>query len=277
MTLDRLHNQFSAAEARQRCLRYRKRMLDVSQHLAAIHMAPALSALEITDACYNALMRRGEDGSFIDTFVMSKGHGYLCQATILEDLGIMPSEQMDSYGTPKSRLGGHPDHGVWGIEASTGSLGHGFGMAVGMAAADRIKGDDRRIYVIVGDGEMQEGSSWEAVMMAATLELKNLVVFCDYNDSQGLGPISESHPYLEPLAAKVKEFGWEVADVNGHDAEQIVGAVRGRSGERPFFCVCRTIKGRGVSYMENVPIWHYRSPNKDEYAQAIAELAEVAS
>ncbi len=277
MTIDRLHNQLNASEARQRCMRYRRRMLEVSQHLAAIHMAPALSALELTDACYNTLMRRDEAGNFIDTFLMSKGHGYLCQATVLEDLGIMPKDQMDNYGTPKSRLGGHPDYGVWGIEASTGSLGHGFGMAVGMAAADRIKGDDRRIYVVVGDGEMQEGSSWEAITMAATLHLNNLVVFCDYNNAQGLGPISESHPYLDPLTAKVREFGWEVADINGHDVEAIVAAVDNRAGERPFFCVSRTIKGRGVSYMEHVPIWHYRSPNPEEYAQAIAELKEVAS
>lgn len=268
---------FDAAAARRRCLGYRRRILEVSQRVGALHIAPAFSCLEMTDAIYHGLMRRNPDGSTDDTFIMSKGHGCVAQYLILEDHGVLNHGDLEAYCTPQGRLGAHPDYGVPGIEASTGSLGHGLGIAVGMAAADRILGDDRRIYVILGDGEMQEGSVWEAIMMAPNLKLNNLVALLDFNDFQGLGRTSESHPFFDPIAEKVRSFGWEAADINGHDADALVGAVTGRRGDRPMFVVCRTVKGRGVSYMENEPIWHYRSPNPQEYSQALAELAEVAS
>lgn len=270
-------NRFDVAEARRRCLRYRRYILDISQRIGALHIAPAFSCLEIVDVIYHGLMRRDADGTFRDTFLMSKGHGCIAQYVILEDLGILAPDDLANYCTPQGRLGAHPDYGVPGIAASTGSLGHGLGIAVGMGAADRILGADRRIFVVVGDGEMQEGSIWEAIMMAPNLDLHNLVVFLDHNDFQGLGRTSESHPYFDPMTEKVRTFGWEAAEVNGHDAAAIEAAVRARRGDRPLFVVCRTVKGKGVSYMENAPIWHYRSPNPEEYARAIAELAEVGA
>lgn len=230
----------------------------------------------MVDVIYNGLMRRDAEGRFIDTFLMSKGHGYMAQAMILEENGILPSEELQKYCTPAGMLGAHPDYGVPGIEASTGSLGHGFGMAVGMAAADKILGQDKITYVIVGDGEMQEGSVWEAIMMAPNLGLTNLVCFLDFNNYQSFGKTSESHPYFDPMTEKVESFGWETVDLNGHDAGAITAAVLNREGNRPFFVSGRTIKGKGVSYMENMPIWHYRSPNEEEYKQAVTELAEVA-
>jgi transketolase len=175
------------------------------------------------------------------------------------------------------RLGAHPDYGTPGIEASTGSLGHGMGIAAGMAHADKIKGDERSVFVVLSDGEMQEGSTWEAIMMAANLNLNNLVALLDLNDFQGLGRTSETHPHFYPILDKIRAFGWETVEVNGHDAGAIFEAVTSRDGRSPFFLVGKTVKGKGVSYMENVPIWHYRSPNKEEYAQAMAELAEIAS
>jgi transketolase len=264
------------SRARQRCQVYRRRILDVSQKIAALHIAPAFSTIEMVDAIYNHLMRYGSDGRSRDTFIMSKGHGYMSQAMVLVEQGILSSTDLDQYCTPEGRLGAHPDYGVPGIEASTGSLGHGLGIAVGMAAADRIRGDDRRVFVVIGDGEAQEGSVWEAIMMAPNLHLANLVVFLDFNDYQGLGRTSETHPHFDPIAEKVRSFGWEVADIDGHDWAGIVNTVQGRQGDRPMFVVCRTIKGQGVSFMQNDPIWHYRSPNKDEYKQAILEI-EMAS
>jgi transketolase len=240
--------------------------------VSALHIAPAFSCLEAVDAIYHGLMRRDAAGNTPDTFVMSKGHGYMAQAVILEDLGVLTARDLATYCMPEGRLGAHPDYGVPGIEATTGSLGHGFGMAVGMAAADRIRGDDRRIYVLIGDGEFQEGSVWEAIMMAANLGLGNLTVFLDFNDYQGLGRTSESHPFLDPVAEKLRSFGWAAADVDGHESGRLIDAVRRCAGNQPSFIVCRTVKGQGVSFMQNDPIWHYRSPNKDEYAKALAEI-----
>ena len=263
---------WDAAAASERCRAYRKRILEISQRVSALHIAPAFSCLEIVDVVYHGLMRRTNKGPFLDTFIMSKGHGYMSQAVVLEDLGILECRDIDEYCTPHGRLGAHPDYGVPGIEATTGSLGHGLGIAVGMAAADYIMGADRRIYVVIGDGELQEGSIWEALTMAPNLGLSNLTVFLDFNDYQGLGRTSESHPFLDPVTEKVRSFGWAAADVNGHDSRQIVSAVQQNRGNQPTFVVCRTVKGQGVSYMQNDPIWHYRSPNKEEYARALAEI-----
>ena len=270
-------NSIDVVAARRRCLRYRRRILDISQQVSALHVAPAFSCLEIVDSVYHELMRRREDKSTADTFLMSKGHGCVAQYVILEDLGILSKQDIDLYCKPGGQLGAHPDLGVPGIEASTGSLGHGLGMAVGMSYADRLKGEDRAVFVVLGDGEMQEGSIWEAIMMAANLRLNNLIVFADVNDFQGLGRTSETHPFFYPVPEKALAFGWDAAEVNGHDHQAIYDAVMGRRADRPMLVVCRTIKGKGVSYMENVPIWHYRSPNPQEYKQAIDALAEVSS
>jgi transketolase len=271
---------YDAATARQRCLRYRRRILDISQQVTALHVAPAFSCLEIVDVLYHGLMRRdpAQAGhAFLDSFVMSKGHGCLSQYVILEEFGILATKDLQEYCTPAGRLGAHPDYGVPGIEASTGSLGHGMGICTGMACAEKIKGTDRRIFVVLSDGEMQEGSTWESMMMAANLRLDNLVAVLDLNDFQGLGRTSETHPSFYPVGEKVRAFGWEAGEVNGHDAAALHQGIASREGGKPFFLVARTVKGRGVSYMENVPIWHYRSPSREEYLKALDELAEVAS
>jgi transketolase len=173
---------------------------------------------------------------------------------------------------PTARLGTHPDYGNPGIEASTGALGHGLSMAVGMALAERGRGTGGIVYTVLSDGEVQEGSTWEAVLMGSSLKLSNIVAFVDNNDFQSLGRTSETHPSFYPLAAKFEAFGWETAEIDGHDPAAIHAAVAGRSGTRPMMACARTIKGKGVSYMENLPIWHYRSPNRDEYVQALREL-----
>jgi transketolase len=270
---------FDVAASRRRCMSYRRRILDISQQVPALHAAGAFSCLEMVDVIYHGLMRRDEGAStrFIDSFVMSKGHGCLAQYVILEALGILTRRDLDLYCTPSGQLGCHPDYGVPGIEASTGSLGHGLGMATGMAYADRIKGEDGRVYVVLSDGELQEGSTWEAMQMAANLAADNLVAFVDLNDMASLSRMSETHPAFYPVLDKIRAFGWETAEVNGHDAGALHAAVSGREGGRPFMLVGKTVKGRGVSFMESVPIWHYRSPSRDEYAKAVAELTEVTS
>lgn len=269
-----MSNKFNTIESKQRCIKYRRRILEISQNVSALHIAPAFSCIEIVDAIYNNLMRRKDPLLFDDCFLMSKGHGVIAQYVVLEDLNVISTKEISNYCKPGGRLGAHPDLGNPGIEASTGSLGHGLSIAAGMAYADKIKGQDRITYVILGDGEMQEGSIWEAIMMAPNLKLDNLIVFCDYNNYQGLGKTSETHPNFLPLSEKVRSFGWEALDINGHDTLEIVNAVIRRAGQKPLMITCHTVKGNGVSYMIDAPIWHYRSPNSDEYAQALSELED---
>jgi transketolase len=274
-------NRFDAAAAQQRCVKYRRRVLDISQHVSALHIAPAFSCLEIVDCIYHGLMQPAEGGKSPDTFLMSKGHGCMAQYVILEDLGVMPRSELDRYCTANGLLGAHPDYGCPGIEASTGALGHGLAMALGMAIAERNHaakgGRPGTIYAVLSDGEMQEGSTWEAVMMASSFGVSNLVAVIDNNDFQSLGRTSETHPSFYPLGEKLVAFGWEVAEVNGHDAGAFYDAVTGREGGKPFIVVAKTVKGRGVQFMENVPIWHYRAPNPDEYQLATASLVEISS
>src|SRR5262249_6649036 len=153
----------------------------------------------------------------------------------------------------------HPDLGIPGIEASTGSLGHGLGIGVGMALADKVFGQDRVVYAVLSDGELQEGSTWEVMLLAPTLGIKNLVAVVDLNDFQSLGQTSKIHPNFYPVLDKVRAFGWETTEVDGHNAQQIYDAICSRTGKAPFMLLAKTVKGKGVSYMENVPIWHYRS------------------
>ena len=222
-------------------------------------------------------MRRKLDGTSPDTFLMSKGHGCMIQYVVLEERGVLSREDLDLYCKPNGRLGCHPDYGNPGIEASTGSLGHGLSMAVGMALAERGRRTDGIIYTVLSDGEVQEGSTWEAVMMASSFGCSNLVAFVDNNDFQSLGRTSETHPSFYPLVDKFTAFGWETVEIDGHDSLAVFEAVTSRRGGRPFMVVAKTTKGKGVSYMENVPIWHYRSPSPKEYAQAAAELEKAAS
>jgi len=256
--------------AADRCRRYRRHILDISQRGVVLHIAPAFSCLELVDAVYHELMRR--DGDLPDTFILSKGHGCLSQYVILEDLGVLTAAHLEGYCKPGGMLGSHPDYGIPGIEASTGSLGHGLGLGVGMALADKVRGDDRQVFVVLSDGELQEGSVWEAMMLAPSLGITNLVALVDLNDFQSLGRTSETLPNFYPMKDKVEAFGWECREVNGHDSPAIVAAVKSRSGQKPMMVLGRTTKGKGVSYMENVPIWHYRSPSPEEYQQAIREL-----
>jgi transketolase len=246
--------------------------LDISQRVSALHIGGAFSCLEIVDCIYNELMRRDGSGKSVDTFLMSKGHGCMIQYVVLEDLGILSTADIDAYCTPRGRLGTHPDYRNPGIEASTGSLGHGLAMVVGMALAERARKTGGIIYTVLSDGEVQEGSTWEATLAASALGLSNIVAFVDNNDFQSLGRTSITCPTFYPLAAKFEAFGWETVEIDGHDPHAIYTAVIERSGKKPLMVVGKTTKGKGISYMENAPIWHYRSPNANEYQQAIREL-----
>lgn len=265
-------NTFDATEAEARCKTFRRRILDISQQVSALHIGSAYSCTEIVDCVYYGLMRHERPADSRDRFVMSKGHGCMIQYVILEEMGILSRNDLDQYCTADGILGCHPDYGNPGIEASTGSLGHGLSMAVGMAYAEKHDGGDGITYCVLSDGEVQEGSTWEATMMASSLGVHNLVAFMDNNDFQSLGRTSETHPSFYPIIEKYEAFGWECVEVPGHDSNAIFDAVNARKGDKPLMVACKTTKGKGVSYMENVPIWHYRSPSPEEYQQAIGEI-----
>jgi transketolase len=207
-----------------------------------------------------------------DVFLMSKGHGCMILYVILVERGVLNEDDLRDYCNPNGRLGAHPDFGVPGIAASTGSLGHGLSIAVGQAYAETLKRSPVRVFCVISDGELQEGSTWEAIMMAANLRLPNLTVIVDNNDFSGLERVSSGHPFVYPIADKFRSFGWTATDCDGHDHASLVTALRISDGVRPHAVVAQTIKGRGVSYMENENLWHYRSPNETEYELGLREL-----
>ena len=209
-----------------------------------------------------------------DRFVLSKGHASAALYATLAERGFFPVQDLDTYMQPLSPLNGHPDRNkVPGVEANTGPLGHGLPIAVGMAAAARLDGASWRTFVLTGDGELQEGSNWEAIMAAAHLGLDNLTVIVDRNRLQQ-GDRTETTIQLEPLADRWRAFGWSVVDVDGHDVEALMamlGALPKEPG-RPTCVIARTNKGRGVSFIEDRVEWHHRVPTDEELAAALREL-----
>jgi len=198
----------------------------------------------------------------------------MAQYVMLHRLGFLTDEDLQNYCVAGGQLGAHPDWGVPGIGASTGSLGHGLGMSVGSAYAQQLENKGACTYVLISDGELQEGSTWEAIMMGSNLKLSNLTLFIDLNDRISMAKLSQEHSSLFPLAPKFESFGWMVQEVDGHDSAAISTSILKASEEQtcPQVIICNTVKGKGISFMEDIPIWHYRSPNEDEYRLALAEL-----
>ncbi len=260
--------------SRERCLKYRKRILDISQNVSALHLGGAFSALEMVDFIYYELLVNKFPGS---KFIMSKGHGCMSQYVVLNSLGIIKDKDLDEYCTENGILGCHPDYGNPGIFASTGSLGHGMGLCTGIAHAYKIKQNDKKIITILSDGELQEGSTWESLMMASNLKLDNLIIFIDHNGSQSFGHTIETHPSFYPIENKLKSFVCDLESVNGHNIEELHNVFNNfdMNNNKPKIIFANTVKGRGVDFIENKPIWHYRSPTKEEYNIAIKNLKEV--
>jgi transketolase len=228
------------------------------------HLGAAFSMIEIFRVLYDEVLkfRAAEpDWPERDRCILSKGHGCLALYAILADKGFFPESELDKFCAFDGILGGHPDAGkVPGVEASTGALGHGVSIGVGMALSARLDGSKRSVYVVTGDGEINEGSVWEAAMSAAKHRLDNLTILVDYNKLQSYGATSEVLD-LEPLADKWAAFGFAVAEIDGHD----VAALRDTLAPRPFAAgkplavICHTVKGRGVDFAENNPKWHHQS------------------
>ncbi len=206
-----------------------------------------------------------------DRFVMSKGHAAVSLYAVLAMRGFIDEDELSTFAQPLSRLSGHPNRvKVPGVETNTGPLGHGFPVAVGMAIGAGLAGADWRTFVIVGDGELQEGSNWEAAMLAGHRGLSNLVLIVDRNHLQQ-GARTEDTNGLNPLDDKFRAFGWEVAEVDGHDVEALREALTA-SHARPLVVIARTVKGKGVSFMEDIAAWHHKVPSPEQVTAALEEL-----
>ena len=242
------------------------------------HIGSAFSLVEILRVLYDDVLRfdpKNPDWPQRDRCILSKGHGCLALYAVLVDKGFLPASELDKFCKRDGILGGHPEaHKVPGVEASTGSLGHGLAIGVGMALNARIDKAGYRVFVVVSDGESQEGSTWEAALCAAKHKLAHLTVLVDYNKQQSYGTIAEVLD-LEPFAEKWRSFGFAVTEVNGHNVDELRAAVKRLplEPEKPTAIICHTVKGKGISFCEGNLSWHHKTKVSDEEIKALyAEL-----
>ncbi|MCI0533676.1 MAG: transketolase [Verrucomicrobiales bacterium] len=255
----------------------RKRILTMVHRAGSGHVGGSLSSVEIVVALYYQLMRHDPAKPRWperDRFILSKGHCTPVIYAVLADSGYFPLEQLDCFRRPGSHLQGHPyQPKTPGIEASTGTLGLGLSTAMGMALGAKLRGQSHYYYTLCGDGELQEGQIWEAALFGHKYKLDNVIAFTDRNYLQTDGNSEEIMP-LDPLAPKWRSFGWNTVEIDGHNFSQIIEAVREAKTRRgtPTMIIARTVKGKGVSFMENVVNWHGIPPNREQYERAMAEL-----
>ncbi len=260
-----------------KCLDVRRDVISMIHSAGSGHPGGSLSAVEILTVLYFHEMNiRPDDPHWIerDKFILSKGHAAPLLYAILAERGFIQKTELETFNAPGSNLQKHLDmHLVPGVELSTGSLGQGLSVAVGMTLNSRLENIDNFVYVLVGDGEMQEGQIWEAAMAAAQYKVQRIIVFLDKNNCQVDG-FTQDICNVDPVDAKWLSFGWHVQTIDGHDVDQIISAVDQAKKEqgKPHIIIANTTKGKGISFMENKPEWHARSLNKDEYTQAMHDL-----
>jgi transketolase len=257
--------------------RLRGRLVAMSHRAQAPHLASALSCVDILVAAYWTALRidpQQPGDPQRDRFILSKGHAGAALYAVLAERGFFPQEWLDQYGEAGGRLPEQLSPGcVPGVEAATGSLGHGLSLGVGMALAARIQQRDYRVWVVLSDGECNEGAVWEAALFAAAQRVGHLAVVIDYNRWQATGRSNEVMA-LQPLADKWTAFGWRAREVDGHNLAELAAAMQPPPAgtDRPLCLVAHTVKGRGVSFMEDNNDWHYRIPTADQVQAARSEL-----
>ncbi len=255
----------------------RIRDLQAVYEAGAGHIGGEMSAVDILTALYFKVLRVWPDQPTHhdrDRFVLSKGHVALALYVTLAKRGFLPEDELHTFLKPHSRLNGHPNcNKVPGVETNTGPLGHGLPVAVGMAKAAKLLGAGYHTYVLTGDGEMQEGSNWEAISSAAQFGLNNLTLIIDHNRFQQGAALKDTND-LAPFPPKLLSFGWDVTEINGNAMAEIVPALEKRT-DRPHCVVAHTNKGQGISFMQDRGDWHHRVPNADQYQIALAELSET--
>jgi transketolase len=257
-------------------LRLRRRVVRMCSSGGSAHVGSNLSMADIMAVLYGEVLRVDPaDPAWPDRdrFILSKGHACACVYAVLAERRFLPLETLDQHYQNGSDLWGHVSHkAAPGVEFSTGALGHGLGVAAGMALQLRRAGGQQRVYAVLSDGECDEGSTWEAALFAAHHGLGSLCAVVDYNRLQGLGSVSETLE-LEPFALKWRAFGWTAIQVDGHDHDALKAAfAEAARSARPTCILADTIKGRGVSFMENSVLWHYRIPQGAELEAALREL-----
>ncbi len=268
---------YNPDKTRALAARLRRHAVEMTHRGGSSHVASCLSMADVIAALYGEVLNVDPDNPRWperDRFILSKGHAGACVYAALAERGFFPVQELAQHYQNGSIFSGHVSHkGVPGVEVSTGSLGHGLPVATGMAWRLHQRGDRQRVFAVLSDGECDEGSNWEAIMFAAHHKLDNLVVVVDYNRIQSLGPVSETIG-LEPFADKWRAFNWGVRQIDGHDHDALLGAFAQLPFEpgRPSVILAETTKGKGVSFMENEVLWHYRSPQGEEYEAAVAEL-----
>ena len=225
------------------------------------HIPSALSILDILWVLYDKVLKPE------DKFVLSKGHGCLALYAVLAEKGIISKVDLDNFCTLNGSLGGHPDmNKITGVEASTGSLGHGLPIAVGMAMARKINGTEGRVYCLVGDGECNEGSIWESLLIASHHNLTNLTCIVDYNRS------TDRALRLDNITDKFHAFGWAVCQINGHDHKLLEHFLSNPTPREPYVIIAETVKGKGIKRMEDNPEWHHKIPTTEEFNEILQEL-----
>jgi transketolase len=254
----------------------RKLSLHMVVNSRASHIGSALSITDILSVLYFDILRINKSdlsNQARDIFILSKGHACVSVYAVLGLMDFFPLTELDSYGNNDSNFMNHISHKVPGVEFSTGSLGHGLPFGIGKALGSKIRSSQNKVFVVVGDGELDEGSNWEALLFASHHKLDNLILIVDYNNLQSLTTVKDTLN-LEPLSDKFQSFGANVFQVDGHDHLALVEVFK-RSIEiigKPTVIIAKTIKGKGVSYMENKVKWHYSTPSHEELQIAINEI-----
>jgi len=266
-------------QLQEKSIRLRRRILEIIKRAGAGHTGGSLSCLDILNVLYNRILRVSPETFSTDRnrdrYIQSKGHSVEALYAVLADRGFFPQEKLETLCQYDSPFVGHPTRDVHGIEQNTGALGHGLPIGVGTAIAGKKDNRDYRVFVLMGDGELAEGSNWEAAMAAAHYDLDNLIAIIDHNTLQITGRTRDVCSN-EPLDEKFRAFEWEVRVVDGHSYAALTNALTKPSpDQKPIAIIANTIKGRGVSFMEDVAKWHHGVPSDAEYVKAIAELDEA--
>ena len=255
----------------------RRRMLQLIVDAGAGHTGGGLSCLDILNVLYNRVLNitpETVDSPTRDRYVQSKGHCVEALYAVMADRGYFPDSDLNTVCHYKSYYVGHPTRKIKGMEMNTGALGHGLPICLGMALAAKQDGNAFRGFTLLGDGELAEGSNWEAAMAAAHYKLDNLVAILDHNTLQITGHTKDVMSN-EPLDEKWRAFGWEVRSINGHDYAELTKALTTPHPGKPLFIIANTVKGKGVSFMENVGKWHHGVPTETELATALTELTAL--
>ena len=244
----------------------RKNILKISHAAKSAHIASSLSIVDLIVTIYFNFMQKDKK----NIFILSKGHACLAQYCLLYELGYIKKKTLDTFGKNGTILMSHSSHKVPGVNLSTGSLGHGLPVSTGIALSKKILNKNGKVFVLLSDGELNEGSNWESLLFISHHNLNNLVIIIDYNKIQSLDFVNKTLK-LQPLKKKFTSFGCKVLQIDGHNHKEIFNSLK-NSSNRPLVIIANTIKGKGISFMENKVLWHYKPPNDHELKLGLEEL-----